>query len=247
MLDPGSRMPLYCQVEERLREAIRAGRWRVGDLIPPERVLIETFGVSRITIRQALANLAAAGLLRRKPGQGTFVAGLPDQPITESLASMKGHLEELQERGLDPQVRTLALEARAMPTDVAEALERRPGTPGWCLYRLVSVGAQPLMISTVWLPRDLGIDLDEAMVGRDGMAPLLIRHGLFPARGRQRIGAATAGPEEAALLEIAPGEAVLRVVRTLCDQADRPLVWFRTLYRADRYEYELELRREKAS
>ena len=130
MLDPNSRMPLYCQVEERLRETIRGGRWRVGDLIPPERVLIETFGVSRITIRQALANLVAAGLLVRKAGQGTFVAGLADRPITESLASLKGHLEELQERGLRPQVRTLVLEARPLPPE----LRNRPhdGTVSVC-------------------------------------------------------------------------------------------------------------------
>ena len=246
MLDPGSRMPLYCQVEERLRETIRAGQWREGDQIPPERVLIESFGVSRITIRQALANLVASGLLHRKPGKGTFVAGLPDHAITESLAGMKGHLEELQARGLRPRVRTLALQARPLPPEVGEALERGPGAEAWYLYRLVSVGGTPLMLSTVWLPRDLGIDLDEAVAGQDGMAPLLIRHGRFPARGRQRIAAAAAGPEEAALLEITEGDAVLRVVRILCGEDDRPLVWFRTLYRADRYEYELELRREKA-
>jgi GntR family transcriptional regulator len=175
------------------------------------------------------------------------VADPGDRPITESLASMKGHLEELQERGLDPKVRTLALEARPLPPDVGAALDRTPGAEAWHLFRLVSVAGQPLMLSTVWLPRDLGIDLDEALANQQGMAPLLIRNGIFPARGRQRIGAATAGPEEAALLQIREGEAVLRVVRTLCDGAGRPLVWFRTLYRADRYEYELELRREKTS
>jgi GntR family transcriptional regulator len=243
MLDPESRMPLYHQVENHLREAIRRGRWKAGEAIPPERALIDQYGVSRITVRQALANLVASGWLLRKHGRGTFVAGSEDHPITESLASLTGHLEELQGRGLDPRVEVLALETRPMGDDVAEALQRRPGAEGWFLYRLVSVEGQPLMLSTVWLPSDLGIGLSEAMVKAQGMAPLLTRHGLAPRFGRQRIGAMKAGPEEARLLGIRNGEAVLRVSRVLHGEDSQPLVWFRTLYRADRYEYEIELRR----
>lgn len=161
MLDPHSRMPLYHQIESHLREVIRSGKWQAGEAIPPERLLIEQYGVSRITIRQALANLVAAGLLYRKHGRGTFVAGAKERPITESLANLTGHLEELQLRGLDPRVRVLALETRPMIAEVAEALQRSPGAEGWYLYRIVTVEQQPLMLSTVWLPCDLGVELNE--------------------------------------------------------------------------------------
>lgn len=244
MLDPESRMPLYHQVEDHLREAIRQGRWRVGEAIPPERALIEEYGVSRITIRQALANLVAAGWLIKRHGLGTFVASRSERPITESLASLTGHLEELQGRGLDPRVEVLALERRPMSGEVAEALLRDRGSEGWYLFRNVFVDGHPLMLSTVWLPCDLGIGLDEGVVQREGMAPLLTRHGFFPRSGRQTIGAMPAGPEEASLLGLQEGEAVLRVRRVLHASDGRPLVWFRTLYRADRYEYEIELRRQ---
>ncbi|WP_306591629.1 GntR family transcriptional regulator [Geothrix sp. 21YS21S-4] len=243
MLDPESRMPLYHQVENHLREAIRRGRWKVGEAIPPERILIEQYGVSRITIRQALTNLVAAGWLVRKHGRGTFVAGEEDRPITESLASLTGHIEELQGRGLDPRIEVLALETRTMDDDVAEALQRRPGSEGWYVHRLVSVDDLPLMLSTVWLPCDLGIGLTRALAKAEGMIPLLIRHGLMPRFGRQRIGAMKAGSQEARLLGIRSGEAVLRVSRILHGEDSQPLVWFRTLYRADRYEYDIELRR----
>ncbi|BCS55035.1 GntR family transcriptional regulator [Geobacter sp. SVR] len=239
-------MPLYHQIENHLREIIENGTWKAGEAIPPERLLIEQYGVSRITIRQALANLVAAGLLYRKHGRGTFVAGLQDRPITESLANLTGHLEELQLRGLDLQVEVLALEIRPMTAEVAEALQRDPGADGWYLYRIVTVEQQPLMLSTIWLPCDLEIELNENVLKQHGMALLLTNHGIFPLRGSQRIGATSAGPEEARLLGIRAGEAVLRVSRVILGAADRPLVWFRTLYRSDRYEYEVELKRGRS-
>ncbi len=246
VLDPESRMPLYHQVESHLREVIKSGKWQAGEAIPPERLLIEQYGVSRITIRQALANLVAAGLLYRKHGRGTFVAGAKERPITESLANLTGHLEELQLRGLDPRVRVLALETRPMTAEVAEALQRRPGAQGWYLYRIVTVERQPLMLSTVCLPCDLGVELNEEILKQHGMALLLTHNGIPPLRGSQRIGAMSAGPEEARLLGVRAGEAVLRVSRVIHGAADRPLVWFRTLYRADRYEYEVELKRGRS-
>jgi GntR family transcriptional regulator len=246
MLDPDSRMPLYHQIESHLRGTIKDGKWKAGELIPPERLLMEQYGVSRITVRQALANLVAAGLLYRKHGLGTFVAGFQDRPITESLANLTGHLEELQLRGLDPQVEVLALEIRPMTEEVADVLRRIPGAKGWYLYRIVNVERQPLMLSTVWLPCDLGIELSEEQLKQHGMALLLTSHGMFPLRGSQRIGAMSAGPEEAHLLGIRSGEAVLRVSRVIHGVMDQPMVWFRTLYRSDRYEYEVDLKRTRS-
>ncbi|BDV42207.1 GntR family transcriptional regulator [Geotalea uraniireducens] len=245
-LDGDSRLPLYCRLELELRRAIAAGTWRVDEAIPPERVLVEQYGVSRITVRQALANLVAEGLLYRKHGTGTFVAAARSGAIAESLSELTGHLEELQLRGLAPQVRVLTLERRELPAKVAAALERPAGAAGWYLYRIVTVGRQPLMLSTVWLPADLGIELTGAMVAREGMARLLTAHGHLPEKGVQRIGAVAAGPEEARLLGVRKGDPALRVCRVIVGAGGRPLVWFRTLYRADRYEYEVELKRRRA-
>lgn len=245
-LDKTSHLPLYCQVEAELRRAIAAGTWGVDATIPPERVLVAEYGVSRITVRQALANLVAEGLLYRKHGTGTFVAPPRPGAIAESLSELTGHLEELQLQGLAPEVRILTLESRPLPAEVATALARPTGAPAWYLYRLVTVERQPLMLSTVWLPADLGFALDGAMVTREGMARLLTAHGHLPEMGVQRIGAVTVGPDEARLLGVRKGAAALRVSRIIVGAGDRPLVWFRTLYRADRYEYEVELKRRRA-
>lgn len=246
MLDPGSRLPLYFQLETELRRAIESGTWAAHEAIPPERELIAQYGVSRITVRQALSNLVGEGLLYRKHGKGTFVAGPRTGPIAESLGELTGHLEELQLQGLHPEVEVLALQSSPLPLVVAEALRRSSGALGWYLYRRVWVDKQPLMLSTVWLPRDLGIELTTDLVKHETLSRLMTRHGHQTVKGLQRIGAACATAEEAHLLGIGTGEAVLWVSRVIMGAADHPLVWFRTLYRADRYEYEVELIRRRS-
>lgn len=245
MLDPGSPVPLYQQLKTALRRSVESGVWQPNQAIPPERELIDRFGVSRITVRQALADLEAEGLLYRRHGKGTFVAERQRAPIAESLAELTGHLEELQLRGLAPDVKVLALRRCPLPADVAEALARPPGAEGWFLYRLVRVDGVPLMLSEVYLPVDLGLVPEPEVVQAVGMAQYLTDHGHVPVRGLQRIGAQAALAGEAELLGLEPGAPVLRVIRTIVGPQDRPVVWLRTLYRADRYEYEVELKRRR--
>ncbi len=245
MLDPASPLPLYEQLKTVLRQSIESGTWQPGEAIPPERELIERFGVSRITVRQALADLQADGLLYRRHGKGTYVASRGSGPIAESLSELTGHLEELQLQGLAPQVEVLTLDVRPLPPDVSDALKRPAGAEGWYLYRLVRVDGTPLMLSEVYVPADLHLNLDPGLLQQTGLNRLLQAEGLVPLRGRQRIGAQVAGAAEGALLGVEPGEALLRAVRVIYGQGDRALVWFRTLYRADRYEYEVELKRRR--
>jgi GntR family transcriptional regulator len=244
MLDPGSPVPLYHQLKHALRLAIEGGQWRPGDQLPTEQALMERYGVSRITVRQALADLVAEGLLYRRRGKGTFVAARA-APIAETLTELTGHLEELRRQGLDPAVTMLWLEVKPMPAAVAAALERQEGAPGWSLRRLVQVDGAPLMVTDVYLPTDLNLKLDEPLVARVGLARLLEERGYVPATGRQRIGAEPAPAQEAALLGLAPGEPVLRVIRVIYSATGTPLAWFKTLYRADRYEYDVVLRRRR--
>ncbi|MDB4894578.1 MAG: GntR family transcriptional regulator [Firmicutes bacterium] len=245
MLDPGSPLPLYQQLKIALRRSLEAGVWAADQAIPTERELTAQYGVSRITVRQALADLVAEGLLYRRHGKGTFVAPGAVQPISETLSDLTGHLEELLRRGLDPEIEVLSLTKQPLPNEVAAALGRPEGAEGWFLHRRTRLEGAPLMLAEVWLPADLGISLDAEYVQRYGFNHILTEHGHPLVRGWQRIAAQTARTEEARLLAIKRGEALLRVVRVIYGVDDRPLVWFRTLYRADRYEYEVELKRRR--
>lgn len=245
MLDPVSPVPLYQQLKIALRRLIEAGEWQAGEAIPPERELIDRYGVSRITVRQALSDLEAEGLLLRRHGKGTFVAPRRAGVIAETLAELTGHVEELHLQGLAPDVDVLERSRGALPAEIAAMLGRPPEAEGWHVRRRVRVGDAPLMLSDLWLPADLGLDLTDGQIASMPMSRLLEQHGLFPVRGAQRIGAEVAGKADAGLLGIHPGEALLRVQRVIYGAGDQPLVWFRTLYRADRYEYEVELKRRR--
>lgn len=245
MLDADSPVPLYQQVKTALRRAVQSGMWAPGEAIPPERELVERFKVSRITVRQALADLVAEGLLFRQHGRGTFVAARRPEPIAETLTDLTGHLEELRLRGLDPEIHVLSLERRLMPPEVVRALERERDAEGWYLFRLVRVEGQPLMLTEVFLPGDLQIPMRLEDVQREGLAPLLSGWGHPPVRGLQRIAACGATPEQADLLGVLEGDALLRVTRVMFDSGDKPLTWLRTHYRADRYEYEVALKRRR--
>jgi len=245
MLDHTSSMPLYHQLSSALRRSIEAGVWVPDQAIPPERELTERFGVSRITVRQALADLVSEGVLYRKHGRGTFVAPPVAQPIAETLTELTGHVEELQRRGLSPEVNVLAIEHRPLPRDVAGALQRPTDSGSWWVHRQVNVDGVALLISETYVPDDLQLPLRSEELTRKAIARLLEEHGYVPARGKQRIAAGQAGQEEANLLGIIPGAPVLVVTRLITGHDGGPLEWSRTLYRADRYEYEVELRRRR--
>lgn len=245
MLDPTSALPLYHQLKEALRRQIEAGAWRPHQAIPPERSLIERYSVSRITVRQALTDLVGEGLLYRERGRGTFVAARVRPPIAEMLSNLTGHVEELQHRGFTPVVEVLSLTERLLPDDLAQVLDRPVGSPVWWLSRRVSVEGEPLMLAENLIPADLGIPFDRQDLTQTPIARVLEEFGLVPTRGTQRISAQVAGTREAELLQVRVGEALLKVERVISGPGDRPLEWSRTVYRADRYEYEVELRRRR--
>lgn len=245
MLDAQSPVPLYHQLKVALQRSIDQGVWQPGQAIPPERELIAQYGVSRITVRQALSELVAEGLLYRQHGRGTFVAPHRTAPIAETLTELTGHIEELELRGIACEHEVLALESGPLPDEVAEALERPHGAEGAFLYRRVRVDGTPLMLSEVYLPADLQLPPLTGELVEHGLFRVLTAYGHVPATGHQRIGARGASDEEARLLQIEPGEAVLRVCRLIRGSGGLPLVWFRTVYRSDRYEYEVELKRRR--
>lgn len=243
MLDPGGALPLYQQLKQALRKLIEAGTWAPNTAIPPERELIQRFGVSRITVRQALSDLVADGLLYRQHGRGTFVAPHRAAPIATTLNRLTGYLEDLQNRGFDPEVEVLAVLRAPLPDDVAQALGRPAGVEAWHLRRRVLVDRRPLMLLEGYLPVDLGIGLGPEALAHTPVPRLLEEFGLVPVQGTLRIGAAEATDAEAGQLGVRPGAALLCVTRVITGRDGAPLEWTRALYRADRYQYEIELRR----
>jgi DNA-binding transcriptional regulator YhcF (GntR family) len=125
-------VPYHYQLRELLRDEIAAGRWEVGERLPSERELCETFNLSRTTVREAIDALVNEGLLRREKGRGTFVA---EPKILESLLQTPiGFTDSMLEQGYHVETKVLRIEIVPAPRTVAHELRLRSDEPVTVIY-----------------------------------------------------------------------------------------------------------------
>ena len=216
--------------------ALVAGELRVGDAIPSERALSERFGVSRMTVRQAIESLVADGVLEREHGRGTFVA--PQRMDFEMRLTTFG--EEMRRRGMEPATVVLAARTVAATPDVAAALDLEPGADVHYLYRVRSADGAPMSIEQAWVPADLVPDLF-ADGPPESVYAALRAAGVPPEWGEETLEAGEASEAEATLLELGAAHAVLRARRRT--YAERgACMYSHACYRADRYSVWVPLR-----
>jgi GntR family transcriptional regulator len=211
-------VPLHRQLFLVLHDEIDRGVIAPGEALPTEQTLCDQFGVSRITVRRALADLAEQGYIERRQGVGSFVR--QHGPADVSSAG-RSYMEGLRQTQFETEVDVVELGTRRPPRRVAEALE----TSGELLH-IVRVRRQrrtgePLLVSDAWLPTELADTLTESALRRVPLYELLSDAGVVTDRVRHEITAEIAGPRNAQLLDTAIGAALLRINR-LVFVADAP-------------------------
>ncbi len=227
--------PLYIQVKEALLAEIRSGQYRPHDRLPSERELSTHFDVSRMTVRQALLDLARDGAIYTRVGKGTFVAA---PKIDQQLRTLTSFSQDVRSRGGKPTSQVLEARATAASTEVAAALRLDTGAPVLMLSRLRLADGVPLAIETTNLPQVLCPDLLQHDFGVESLYEVLRRdYAIEPAQAEQVIEAALASPREAELLELTPPAAVLRMQRLTLDSAGLPIEYVHSTYRSDRYKF----------
>lgn len=231
--------PLYEQVKAAVRERLAAGEWPPGSPLPGERRLMGLFGVSRPTVRQAIADLVAEGLLQRRPGRGTFVAPQPPAP---RVVQLLGFAEELERAGLNPVIRVLRAEVVSPPEEARRDLGLGADHLALLVERVVATAEGPVFVDRTVLPEAIGRPL--LAFGLEGSIYRLLEHlGVRLQQGEERVAAVAAGPWEARLLEVVPGTPLLRVHRVTSGEDGRPVETSLAWYRSDRYELRPRMRR----
>ena len=227
--EPGSPTPAkYVVVRDHLLELIAQGL-APGASVPSERELCESFGVSRMTVRQAIDNLVVDGVLERQQGRGTFVA----PPKLDLQVRLTSFSEEMRRRGMEPGAVFLTAETAPADAAVAEALEIGAGDEVHHLHRLLTADSVPMAIEESWVPAGLLPDLLEGPLPFSVYAELTER-GLAPQWGEDVIEGRAATADEAVLLGVAERAPSLDITRrTFHDHL--AVDYSRTLYRADRY------------
>jgi GntR family transcriptional regulator len=203
-------VPLHRQLFLVLHDEIDRGVLGPGDALPTEQTLCDQFGVSRITVRRALADLAEQGYIERRQGVGSFVR--EHGPSDAELAG-RSYLDGLRQTQFETEVEVVELDSRRPPRAIAETL----GAPGELLH-IVRVRRQrrtgePLIVSEAWLPAELADTLTESALLAEPLYELLAGAGVAVDRVRHEITAEIAGPRNARLLDTAIGAALLRVNR----------------------------------
>ena len=227
--------PLYIQLKDSLVAEIRAGRYRSHQRLPSEREFSLQFNVSRMTVRQALLELAREGAIYTRVGKGTFVAAAK---IDQQLRTLTGFSEDVRARASRPASRVLEAKVTPAPAAVAAALRLPSGAEVVLLTRLRLADDLPLAVERAYLPHHLtpGL-LDHDFAVESLYSVLENAYGFRLILAEQSIEAALAEPPELALLELISPAAVLKMQRLTLTGDHAPVEYVLSTYRGDCYTF----------
>ncbi len=245
MIDRSKPVPLYYQVEQTLREKILKSELPQGTQLPPEPELARQFGVSSITIKHALRNLAAQGLVVRRQGKGTFVLRTWLSCNTLALTSFT---EDATRHGVKTSTQVLRSEVIPAAGDMAGLFALKEGGEVLTLELLRSVNDVPSVLQWTYLPLCLFPGLDRIDLRDRALYSVMEKEfGLRPERAEQTVEATSVGSKEARLLRLSRGAAVMRIQRLSYLADGRCVELSHALCRAELYRFRMELARDPAA
>ncbi|MFZ4896292.1 GntR family transcriptional regulator [Plantibacter sp. Mn2098] len=229
--------PAYQRVADSLREQIGSGQWAAGQQLPGELELVDTYGVSRNTIRQALNVLASVNLVRKQQGVGTFVS---NQGLTHTLGDLRSFTKVMTDLGMAPGIRDIDIAPDPDPPKAALAF--LPGSHLWRVSRVRMSEGRPFSVMQSWLPDDIGSSITvERLQEQQSLYEVMAELGIQLKEAEEKIRAEAAGEELARLLEVPLGSPLLTIHRWTTDRFGRAVEYVRSYSPGDRYEYFVKL------
>lgn len=239
-VQPLSAVPMYSQIREIIRRRVLDGSYAPHSQVPSESQMMEAFGVSRITVRQALADLQKEGLIFKVAGKGSFVA---KPKAFQNLSRLQGFGEAMGPSGYETFSQVLS--ARAVPASeqVARRLQLKTGSQVFEIQRLRYLNREPISVDVSYFPRALGQRLSqEDLPARDIFVILENDYGLHLTHADVQIEAISANETLARQLHTLEAAPLLRIERlTYADQ--QPIDFEYLYYRGDAFQYRLRIDR----
>lgn len=229
-------VPLHVSISEKLRQQIDEGAYLPGEKLPSEHQLMDSFSVSRITVRQAIANLISQGLVHAQQGKGVFVT--PQQKVSYSLSSPLVFLEkDLARKGVSLSIETLTLKKIRPPAEVSSILKLNRREKVLFQEKLLRMDGAAGAVDITYLVSSLG-DTLSAQLATQMTFPLLEEQGLHIEKIEATIECTHADYQKSSYLEVPLGHPLI-VYRytTYTDQC--PILHGETISRADRFCYSL--------
>ena len=222
-------IPKHAQLRDIISELCQS-TLKPGDILPGERILEETYGVSRITVRRAIGDLVAAGRLRRVRGKGTFVA---PNPLVSRL-HLASFSDEMGAQDVKASSKILLGGRSTAPEEVSKFFGTDPSLPHTHLRRLRLGDGEPYSIDDGWYNSAYVPNLLENDIYRSVYAILDSNFRAPITEADQTVTAIAADSAVAKLLDVEPGAPLLHIIRH-SRSGDRPVEWCSSVYRTDRY------------
>lgn len=241
--DPKNHKPLYDQLRELILNKIVNGEYAVLSQIPSENEFAEQFGVSRITVRQALNQLQLEGYIFKVPGKGTFVS----KPKTfQNISSLQGFAEAMSSAGHEILNRVISAELKQIPMYVVPKLKLPVKANVYEIQRVRLLNRQPVSYELTYLPEHIGLKLKEKAIDlrtTDIFKALEQECDIPLGHADLSIDATVADEELAALLQVEIGTPVLRVERLTHDANGQPIDYEYLYFSGDTFQYRLRIHR----
>jgi GntR family transcriptional regulator len=233
-------VPLYVQIRESLRRSIDRGLLEPGRRIPSEEELAARYGVSRMTVRKAIADLTDAGLLYTTHGVGTFVA---HTQLIRDHSRLTDFPNDPSLEGMEPKVQVLAIVVIPARARIAKLLALPEGEPVLRIDTLRLLDGIPVTVSSEYTSRRLFPQHLESELASHSVWAIHERNGLKVARAVERLEARPAPPASAHLLQVEEGTPTLYKERTVFAEDGMPLEYQECHSRGDKYSCTVILRR----
>ncbi len=237
LIDAESPSPLYFQVYTVLHNAIVKGLIANGSRMPSEKEIADGFGVSRITARRTLVELAGKGLVVRHRGKGTFVSHA--ERIAPIVAPLGSNAESLGDLGRGTLLTVLQKRAAVLPPDLQEAFGLSAATRVCQLVRVRSASGQPFAHYVSWTPKFSAATPRQEFEGASRLT-LFERYGLKIARMERFLSAEGAAPDVARALDVPSGKPLLKLVRFSYNVDGRLQDHLTARYNSDLFSYRVE-------
>jgi len=233
MIDKGSSVPLYMQIQNLLLDRIRTGDYQPGEQIPSELEISTQYNVSRMTARKALDMLVSKGLLYRSKGKGTYVA---ENIVSFGLSTMLSFSQTLRAQGYAVETRVLRKESVPGSPDILSKLQLQRDSQVIVIERLRLVEAQPATLHTSFLEHRLFAPIMDIDLSQESLLDSIQRISRISiAYTQDSVQADLTTPGEADLLAIQANSPVLRVEGVAFAENGQPTRLTRAVYRADMF------------
>jgi GntR family transcriptional regulator len=241
-ISESNKSPMYLQLREILRSKIDDGEFIPGSAIPSENELAQTYGLHRLTVRNAITALENEGLLKPIQGKGVFVIG---EKIGRDLEKLTGFRQTMREHGVTPETHVIITKQRSAGIKYAQILEISPEDQIFYIRRLCLADEEPVSIEDIFIPSQLLSDLESVDLNVFSLFDIYEFKGIHVTKAWQTLTTTNLDAKDARILQIKPETRVLLFECVSRNENGKVIEFSRSYTRSDKASFTVHYTRNK--